>query len=52
MRITADTNVLVSAAVQGEPHQGRHAAKVLEEADLVAVPLPLFCEFVWALRLG
>ena len=52
MKITADTNVLVRAAVQDEPHQARQAAKVLQEADLVAVPIPVFCEFVWVLRRG
>lgn len=52
MKITADTNVLVRAAVQDEPQQARRAAKVLQEADLVAVPIPVFCEFVWVLRRG
>jgi predicted nucleic-acid-binding protein len=52
MKITADTNVLVRAAVQDEPQQARQAAKVLQEADLVAVPIPVFCEFVWVLRRG
>lgn len=52
MKITADTNVLVRAAVQDEPHQARQAAKVLQEAELVAVPIPVFCEFVWVLRRG
>src|SRR6516162_788308 len=52
MKITADTNVLIRAAVQDEPHQARQAAKVLQEADLVAVPIPVLCEFVWVLRQG
>src|SRR5215467_10719363 len=52
MKITADTNVLVRAAVQDEPHQARLAAKVLQEADLVAVPIPVLCELVWVLRRG
>ena len=52
MKITADTNVLVRAAVQDEPHQARQATKVLQEADIVAVPIPVFCEFVWVLRRG
>jgi len=52
MKITADTNVLVRAAVQDEPHQARQAERVLLEADLVAVPIPVFCEFVWVLRRG
>ena len=52
MKITADTNVLIRAAVQDDPHQARLAAKALREADLVAVPVPALCEFVWVLRRG
>ena len=52
MKITADTNVLVRAAVQDDAHQARRAAKVLQEADLVAVPIPVLCEFVWVLHRG
>lgn len=52
MKVTADTNVLIRAAVQDDLDQGRRAAKVLAEADLVAVPVPVLCEFVWVLRRG
>lgn len=52
MKITADTNVLVRAAVQDDPHQARQAAKLLQEATLVAIPIPVLCEFVWVLRRG
>jgi predicted nucleic-acid-binding protein len=52
VKITADTNVLIRAAVQDDPHQARQAAKILQEADLVAVPVPVLCEFVWVLRRG
>ena len=52
MRITADTNVLIRAAVQDDPHQARLAAKALRGADLVAVAVPALCEFVWVLRRG
>jgi predicted nucleic-acid-binding protein len=52
MKITADTNLLIRAAVQDEPRQAQQAAKVLQEADLVAVPVPVLCEFVWILRRG
>jgi predicted nucleic-acid-binding protein len=52
MKITADTNVLVRAAVQDDIHQAREAAKVMQEADLVAVPIAVLCEFVWVLRRG
>ena len=52
MRIAADTNVLVRAAVQDHPEQAAQAAKILREAQLVAIPLPVLCEFVWVLRRG
>ena len=52
MKVTADCNVLVRAAVQDDVHQARRAAKILAEADLIAVPVPVLCEFVWVLRRG
>jgi predicted nucleic-acid-binding protein len=52
MKVTADTNVLIRAAVQDDPQHARRAAKVLSEAELVAVPIPVLCEFVWVLRRG
>jgi len=52
MKITADTTVLVRAAVQDNPDQARQAAKLLQQAELVAVPVPVLCKFVWALRRG
>lgn len=52
MKITADTNVLIRVAIQDDPQQARQAAKVLREADLVAVPVAVLCEFVWVLRRG
>ena len=52
MKVTADSNVLIRAAVQDDLHQARRAAKALAEADLIAVPVPVLCEFVWVLRRG
>ena len=52
MKITADTNVLVRAAIQDHPEQSSQAAEILQEATLVVVPLPVLCEFVWVLRRG
>ena len=52
MKITVDTNVLVRAAVQDHPEQSAHASKALQDASLVAIPLPALCEFVWVLRRG
>ena len=52
VKITADTNVLIRAAVQDDPQQARKAARVLQQAELVAVPVPVLCEFAWVLRRG
>lgn len=50
MKVAVDTNVLVRAVVGDDPAQARIAAKVLTDAELIAVALPCLCEFVWVLR--
>jgi predicted nucleic-acid-binding protein len=50
MKITPDTNVLIRAVVRDDIKQAQAAAKLLKEADLIAVSLPSLCEFVWVLR--
>ena len=50
MKVTVDTNVLVRAVVRDDPAQASIAAKVLTDAELIAVALPCLCEFVWVLR--
>ena len=50
MKVTVDTNVLVRAVVQDDPVQATAAAKILRDAELIAVALPCLCEFVWILR--
>jgi predicted nucleic-acid-binding protein len=52
VKITADTNILVRAAVMDDRTQGAVAAKALLEAESVAVTLPCLCEFVWVLMRG
>jgi len=52
LRITADTNVLVRAAVDDDPDQARLAAETLRGAEIIAVTLPTLCEFVWVLVRG
>ncbi len=49
MRITADTNVLVRAAVQDDRKQAASAGRALAKAELIAVTLPTLCEFSWVL---
>lgn len=46
MKVAVDTNVLVRAAVVDDPVQAGIAAQVLAKAELIAVTLPVLCEFV------
>ncbi len=50
MRVAVDTNILVRAVVRDDERQARIAAKVLKDADVVAVSIVSLCEFVWVLR--
>jgi predicted nucleic-acid-binding protein len=52
MKITADTNLLVRAVLNDHPAQSTLAAAALREAKVVALPLPVLCEFVWVLSRG
>ena len=52
MRITADTNVLVRAAVLDDPEQAKLAAELLRDADVIAVTLPALCEFARVMARG
>ncbi|MGK9166490.1 type II toxin-antitoxin system VapC family toxin [Inquilinus limosus] len=52
MKIIADTNLLVRAAVRDDPEQTSTAEEALREADTVAITLPALCEFVWVLIRG
>jgi len=44
--------VLLRDALHDDPLQARTAAKALQSAELVAIPIAVFCEFVWVLRQG
>jgi predicted nucleic-acid-binding protein len=50
LKIVTDTNVLLRDALHDDPLQARLAAKVLQSAELVAIPVAVLCEFVWVLR--
>ena len=50
MKLVVDTNVLVRAVVRDNAAQARVAAKVLMNAELIAVALPCLCEFASVLR--
>jgi predicted nucleic-acid-binding protein len=50
VKVAVDTDVLVRAVVRDDPEQSEAAARLLSEAELIAVALPCLCEFVWVLR--
>ena len=50
MNVAVDTNVLIRAVVRDDVKQARIAAKLLREAEMIAVAVPCLCEFVWVLR--
>lgn len=52
MNITADTNVLARVLLGDDKPQAGAAAKALESAALIAIPLPCFCELAWILLRG
>lgn len=52
MKITADTNVLLRALAEDDEIQTPIAKKALAKADLVALTLPVLCEFVWVMLKG
>jgi predicted nucleic-acid-binding protein len=50
MKIGADTNLLLRAAVRDDAQQAITAARVLRTAELVAVPVAALCEFASVMR--
>jgi predicted nucleic-acid-binding protein len=52
VKITADTNVLLRDALHDDPEQWPQAARTLQQAEIVAIPIVTLCEFVWVLRQG
>lgn len=52
MKFVEGTNILLRDTLHDDPLQAILAAKILESAELVAIPVPVLCEFVWVLRQG
>jgi predicted nucleic-acid-binding protein len=50
MKAVVDTNILIRAVVQDDKEQAEAAARLLRNAEVVAVSLACLCEFVWVLR--
>ena len=50
MRITLDTNVLLRTVLRDDIEQADAAEAMLARATVLAIPIPVFCEFSWVLR--
>lgn len=50
MKITADTNLLLRAILADHPEQAVQAQTVIGRAEVIAVPVPVFCEMAWTMR--
>jgi predicted nucleic-acid-binding protein len=49
LKITADINILVRVTTLDDAAQANLAKTVLEQAELIALPVLALCEFVWVL---
>lgn len=50
MRLAADTNVILRLMVRDDPGQTALAARELERAEAVILPLVTFCEAAWVME--
>ena len=50
MKITADTNLLLRAILEDAQQQAAVAQALIDRAELIAIPVPVFCELVWTMR--
>lgn len=50
MRITADSNILLRAILEDDLDQAAQSRAVLQQAELIAVPVPVFCELAWTMQ--
>jgi len=50
VKITADTNLLLRAILEDDPQQAAQAQTLIGRAELMAIPVPVFCEMVWTMR--
>lgn len=49
MNVTADTNLILRAAIRDDPAQHAAAVQMLLTATTINVPIQTLCEFVWVL---
>jgi predicted nucleic-acid-binding protein len=49
VKIAADTNLLLRAILEDEPGQAVEAQTLIGRAEVIAVPVAVFCELVWTM---
>jgi len=49
LRLAIDTNILARALLNDDPVQARSARALLSQAELIVIPVAVFCELVWVL---
>jgi predicted nucleic-acid-binding protein len=49
LKVTVDTNVLVRAVTEDDPAQAEIAKRILREAEIAVLTVPVLCELVWVL---
>ncbi len=52
VRLIADTNILLRLVLNDDPVQAEAAQRLMEDAELICIPVAVLCEFVWTLRRG
>ncbi|QJE73405.1 type II toxin-antitoxin system VapC family toxin [Aerophototrophica crusticola] len=52
LRVTADTNILVRVITEDDPAQAAVARLMLDQAEIVSIPVPALCEMAWVLGRG
>jgi predicted nucleic-acid-binding protein len=50
VKIIADTDLLLRAILEDDPKQAAEAQMLIDRSELVAIPVPVFCEMVWTMR--
>ena len=50
MNVSLDTNVLLRTVLRDDAEQAAAAEALLTKAAVLAIPVPVFCEFSWVLR--
>jgi predicted nucleic-acid-binding protein len=50
VKITADTNLMLRAILEDDSAQAAISQALIGQAELIAIPAPVFCEMAWTMR--